>query len=68
MARGVEVREVADGVNADLDGEGRVIGLDIDHASHNLDLDTLEAVAPIWWSAPPDRSCERHVASTPVRG
>ena len=42
---GVEVREIADGLNADLDAEGRVVGLDIDHASTKLDLTTLETVA-----------------------
>ena len=42
---GVEVREIADGLNADLDAEGRVVGLDIDHASSKLDLTTLETVA-----------------------
>lgn len=39
---GSEVREIADGVHADLDGEGCVVGLDIDGASHRLDLSTLE--------------------------
>jgi len=29
----------------DLDGEGNVIGLDIDHASHKLDLSKIETVA-----------------------
>ena len=42
---GAEVREIAEGVNADLDGEGRIIGLDIDHASKLLDLTTLETFA-----------------------
>ena len=42
---GVEVREIADGLNADLDAQGRVVGLDIDHASTSLDLSTLETVA-----------------------
>lgn len=42
---GVEVREVADGVNADFDAEGRLVGLDIDHASTKLDLTTLETIA-----------------------
>jgi uncharacterized protein YuzE len=42
---GVEVREIAEGLNADLDADGRVIGLDIDHASTMLDLSTLETVA-----------------------
>ena len=42
---GVETREVAPGVNADLDAAGRVVGLDIDGASNKLDLTTLETVA-----------------------
>ena len=42
---GVEVREIADGVNADLDAQGRVVGLDIDHASTHLDLSKLETVS-----------------------
>lgn len=42
---GVEVREIADGLNADLDAEGRVVGLDIDHASTHLDLTKLETVS-----------------------
>ena len=42
---GAEVREVADGLNADIDATGNVIGLDIDHASQRLDLATLETVA-----------------------
>jgi uncharacterized protein YuzE len=42
---GVEVREIADGLNADIDAQGRVVGLDIDHASTMLDLTTLETVA-----------------------
>ena len=42
---GIEVREIADGLNADIDADGRVVGLDIDHASQLLDLSTLETVA-----------------------
>lgn len=42
---GVEVREIATGLNADIDAEGRVVGLDIDHASTMFDLTTLETVA-----------------------
>ena len=42
---GVEVREIAEGLNADLDASGRVVGLDIDHASTQLDLSTLETFA-----------------------
>jgi uncharacterized protein YuzE len=42
---GVEVREIADGLIADLDANGHVVGLDIDQASKKLDLSTLEAFA-----------------------
>lgn len=42
---GTETREVASGVNADFDSEGAVVGLDIDQASHKLDLSSIEAVA-----------------------
>ncbi len=38
----VESREVAAGLVADFDAQGRVIGLDIEHASTMLDLTTLE--------------------------
>jgi uncharacterized protein YuzE len=42
---GAETREVAPGVNIDLDAAGGVVGLDIDHASQKLDLTTLETIA-----------------------
>ncbi len=42
---GMETREVAPGLNVDLDAKGDVVGLDIDHASLKLDLSTLETVA-----------------------
>ena len=42
---GVEVREIAEGLNADLDADGHVVGLDIDHASKQLDLTKLETVS-----------------------
>ena len=42
---GAETREIADGLNADLDSRGEVVGLDIDRASRRLDLTTLETVA-----------------------
>jgi len=41
---GAETREIADGLNADFDASGAVVGLDIDDASR-LDLTTLETVA-----------------------
>ncbi len=39
---GSDVREVVDGVVVDLDEDGNVVGIDIDHASKKLDLTTLE--------------------------
>jgi uncharacterized protein YuzE len=42
---GVEVREVADGLNVDLDEAGEVVGFDIDRASARFDLTTLETVS-----------------------
>jgi uncharacterized protein YuzE len=44
-APGAETREVAEGVNVDLDAAGNVVGFDIDRASRRLDLTTLETVA-----------------------
>ncbi len=38
-------REVAEGLVLDLDTDGNVVGIDIDHASRILDLSTLETVA-----------------------
>ena len=35
-------REVAEGLVIDLDSAGRVVGIDIQHASQILDLNTLE--------------------------
>ena len=42
---GAETREVAPGLNVDLDAAGAVVGFDIDCASRRLDLTTLETVA-----------------------
>ena len=41
---GAESREIADGLNVDLNDKGEVVGFDIDHASRHLDLTTLETV------------------------
>ncbi len=38
-------REITDGLVADFDAEGNIVGIDIDHASQKLDLKTLETVA-----------------------
>lgn len=40
-----ETREIADGVNADFDDSGTIVGLDIDAASKKLDLWTLTTIA-----------------------
>ena len=40
---GVESREVAAGVVLDFDGEGHLVGIDIDHASKLVNLSRLEA-------------------------
>ena len=42
---GAETREVAAGVNVDLDAQGNAVGFDIDQASAKLDLATLETEA-----------------------
>jgi uncharacterized protein YuzE len=44
-APGAETREIAEGLNVDLDASGDVVGFDIDHASRRFDLTTLEAIA-----------------------
>jgi len=42
---GVKTREVASGLNVDLDVNGEVVGFDIDFASKRSDLSTLETFA-----------------------
>ena len=42
---GTETREIALGLNVDLDAAGAVVGIDIDFASEKLDLSTLETEA-----------------------
>ena len=42
---GVETRQITEGLNVDLNAKGEVMGFDIDHASRQLDLTTLETVA-----------------------
>ncbi|PSN12915.1 hypothetical protein C7293_18080 [filamentous cyanobacterium CCT1] len=39
----VDSQEVADGIVLDFDAAGRLVGLDIDHASQTVDLSRLEA-------------------------
>ena len=42
---GTETREIVEGLNVDLDANGDVVGLDIDHASGKLDLSKIETIA-----------------------
>jgi uncharacterized protein YuzE len=42
---GVESQEVAPGVILDFDAQGRLVGIDIDHASSVVDLTRLESEA-----------------------
>ncbi len=44
-------REVADGVVVDLDAGGSVVGIDIDHASKKLDLETVYCLPPVLMTA-----------------
>ena len=37
----VETREICDGILLDFDAEGRLVGIDIDHASSKIDLAQL---------------------------
>ena len=41
----VDSRIVVEGVVADFDEDGKIVGIDIDHASDKLDLNTLETVS-----------------------
>ena len=41
---GTNSREVADGLLADLNDQGRVVGLDLDCAFHSVDLSEVEAI------------------------
>lgn len=38
----VDSREIQEGVVIDLDANGRIVGIDIQHASQVLDLSTVE--------------------------
>ncbi|HEY8692857.1 MAG TPA: DUF2283 domain-containing protein [Chloroflexota bacterium] len=42
---GADSLEVTEGLVVDLDEHGDVIGIDIEHASEKLDLQTVETVA-----------------------
>ena len=50
---GVETREIVEGLVADFDAQGEVVGFDIDGASRKLDLSKVETV-----SLPPVRAAE----------
>lgn len=41
-APSTETQAISDHVNVDFDARGAVVGIDIDHASKQLDLTTLE--------------------------
>lgn len=41
----VESREVSPGIVLDFDDAGDLCGIDIDHATQNLDLSRLEAIS-----------------------
>jgi uncharacterized protein YuzE len=42
---GSQTREIVEGLNVDLDANGDVVGIDIDHASSKLDLSRIDTVA-----------------------
>jgi uncharacterized protein YuzE len=42
---GADAREAVDGLVVDFDAEGRPVGIDIQHASRDLDLSTLQTEA-----------------------
>ena len=44
-AESSETRAISDTVNIDFGADGGVVGIDIDHASKQLDLETLETAA-----------------------
>jgi uncharacterized protein YuzE len=44
-APGSEAREIVEGLVVDLDANGDVVGFDIEHASHKLDLSKVETIA-----------------------
>lgn len=44
-APGAETREIVEGLVADFDAEGNVVGFDIDRASSKLDLSKIETIA-----------------------
>ena len=57
---GAETREVSDGVDVDIDARGNLVGFDIDRASNQLDLSSVETTAL------PLRLLQDRVAGTPL--
>ena len=52
-------REIQDGVVIDVDAKGKIVGIDIQHASEVLDLATLEADSLPLVALRPPRSSAR---------
>jgi uncharacterized protein YuzE len=50
---GTATREIVEGLVVDFDSKGEVVGLDIDNASHKLDLSKVETI-----SLPPATAAE----------
>ena len=44
-APGAQTREIVEGLVVDLDANGNVVSIDIDHASRKLDLSKIETIA-----------------------
>lgn len=44
-AAGSDTRELGPGIRGDYDAQGRLVGIDIDHASQCVDLSRIEAIA-----------------------
>jgi uncharacterized protein YuzE len=65
----VDTHKIAPDVRLDLDEQGRPVGLDIDHASTILDLETIErsAAATGAISAQPRRRLRRLTPLSPVK-
>ena len=42
---GTDVSEAVPGVNLDLDAEGRLVGIDIDHASKVVDMSRFDTIS-----------------------
>jgi uncharacterized protein YuzE len=53
---GTDAREVAPGVVLDFDADGALVGIDIDHASHIVNLSRFEAIALPAGAGPAARS------------